>query len=107
MILEMTDCETKFLQMKKIAMLRCKNKCTKKHYVVFNHKALQAKLSQLKSSVSVGLMQEGFDDMFDDNAPEQTVQLVQVGNSAYQEPIANKTEFVIPPVPRTEVPGNP
>jgi hypothetical protein len=45
MILKMTDCETKFLQMKKLIMLRCKNECTKKNMVSFNHKDLQEKLS--------------------------------------------------------------
>ena len=42
MILEMTDCETKkLLQMKKMMMLKCKNQCTKKHYLRFNHVGLQ------------------------------------------------------------------
>merc|ERR1719160_340754 len=43
--------------------------------------------------------------MFDDNAPVESVQLVQVGDSAYQVP--NKTKFENPPVPQTKVPGNP
>merc|ERR1719515_360253 len=49
MILKMTDCETKFLQMKKLIMLRCKNECTKRHEVSFNHKDLQDNIKQLKS----------------------------------------------------------
>merc|ERR1719324_2334028 len=49
MILKMTDCETKFLQMNKFVMLRCENECTKKHTVSFNHKDLQKEMVQLKS----------------------------------------------------------
>jgi hypothetical protein len=107
MILKMTDCETKFLQMKKLIMLRCKNECTKKNEVSFNHKDLQDSVKQLKSAFSVELLQNGFDDMFDDNAPVLPTQLVQVDGSDYQEPIANKTQFNNPPVPVTKVPGNP
>merc|ERR1719428_23867 len=58
MILKMTDCETKFVQMnKKFMMLRCENQCTKEHYVRFNHKDLQQKVTQLKSAAAVGLIQ--------------------------------------------------
>merc|ERR1719181_2238656 len=49
MILEMSDCDAKLLQQKKLAMLRCKNECTNKHTIIFNHKELQNKVSQLKS----------------------------------------------------------
>merc|ERR1719207_148286 len=52
MILKMTDCETKLLQMNKFAMLRCKNQCTKKDTVSFNHKDLQQKVRQLQSPKS-------------------------------------------------------
>merc|ERR1719329_915070 len=39
MILKMTDCDSKFVQMnKKFMMLRCENQCTKEHYVRFNVK---------------------------------------------------------------------
>merc|ERR1719421_617343 len=107
MILKMTDCETKFLQMKKLIMLRCKNECTKKNVVSFNHKDLQDNIKQLRSSLSVGLLQDGFDDMFDDHSPIQSVQLMQVDSSGYQEPMVNKTEFNNPPVPKTPVPTNP
>merc|ERR1740127_139837 len=78
MILKMTDCETKFLQMKKLVMLRCRNECSKKNYVSFNHRDLQKLVKQLKSQVSLGLMQETFGDMFDDHAPLQSVQLLQM-----------------------------
>merc|ERR1719199_2368790 len=49
MILEMSDCDAKFLQMKKLAMLKCEDQCTNKTYVSFNHKGLQNQVAQLKS----------------------------------------------------------
>merc|ERR1719487_1973062 len=107
MILEMTDCEAKFVQMEKFAMLRCQNECTKKNHVSFNHKSLQQKVSELQSPVSLGLLQDSFDDMFDDNAPLETVSLMQADTSGYQEPLVNKTKFNNPPIPKTKVPGNP
>merc|ERR1719253_2480669 len=45
--------------------------------------------------------------MFDTNAPIESVQLMQVDNSGYQEPLVNKTKFNNPPIPKTKVPGNP
>jgi len=128
MILKMTDCDAKLLQMKKLVMLRCKDKCTKKDHVHFNHKSLEQKLSQLQSPVALGLVQDSFNDMFDDNAPIQSVQLMQVDDDGFQEPemkegegmgeemegmgegmgeMQNKTKFANPPVPRTKVPSNP
>jgi len=107
MILKMTDCDAKLVQMKKMVMLRCKNECTKKNYVSFNHQALQQQVSQLQSPVSLGLLQDSFDDMFDDNAPMKSVQLMQADSEGYQEPMRNKTKFANPPVPRTKVPSNP
>jgi len=41
MILKMTDCDSKLVQMKKMVMLKCKNECTKKNDVSFNHQGLQ------------------------------------------------------------------
>merc|ERR1719487_3088536 len=83
MILKMTDCEAKFVQMNKLAMLRCQNECTKKHTVSFNHRDLQDKLRLLRSPVSLDLIQDSFDDMFDGNENEQWTQLMQVDNSGY------------------------
>jgi hypothetical protein len=107
MILKMTDCETKLLQMKKLIMLRCHNECTKKRYVSFNHKELQEKVLQLRAPESLDLLQTSFSDMFDKRAPIQSVQLMQVDSAGFQEPMVNKTEFNNPPVPVTKVPGNP
>merc|ERR1719183_1840940 len=117
MILKMTDCETKFVQMnKKFMMLRCENQCTKKHYVRFNHQDLQQKVTQLKSSTAVGLVQEGFEDFFDEETKTHSVALLQADSAGFQEPeiqggdepmFPNKTKFNNPPVPKTQVPGNP
>merc|ERR1712178_482999 len=71
MILEMSDCDAKFLQYKKLAMLRCKDQCTNSSYVTFNHKSLQDRLSQLKSPASQKLMNDGFAEMFDDADSEE------------------------------------
>merc|ERR1719409_2466112 len=51
MILEMTDCEKKLLQMRKFALLHCHDECTNKDFVKFEHDGLQKKVSQLQSSV--------------------------------------------------------
>jgi len=75
--------------------------------VSFNHKPLQDQVSQLQSPVTLGLLQKGFDDMFDHNAPVESVSLMQADNAGFQEPLVNKTKFNNPPVPRTAVPGNP
>merc|ERR1719217_931759 len=107
MILKMTDCETKFVQMKKFVMLRCQNQCNKKNYVSFNHKSLQQKVSELQSPLSLDLLQDSFDDMFDDSAPHDIVQFMQEDDDGYQEPMVNKTKFNNPPIPKTKVPGNP
>merc|ERR1719310_814040 len=47
MILEMTDCDKSFFQMKKLSLLHCRDPCTKKAFISFNHKGLQQKVSQL------------------------------------------------------------
>merc|ERR1719446_1407940 len=60
MILEMTDCEKKLLQMKNFAFLHCKDECTHRSFVQFNHDGLQKKVSQLQSSLSHDLMQDSF-----------------------------------------------
>jgi len=118
MILEMSDCDKKFLQMNKLAMLKCKDECTGKSSVSFNHKSLQNQVAQLKSEGTQDLMSETFADMFADD-DDSSVELVQVPGSEYMEPVThtlpvvnmighpNKTKFNNPPVPRTLVPSNP
>jgi len=105
MILEMTDCEKKLLQMKSFALLHCKDKCTHKTFIQFNHKGLQDKVDKLKGVTSLGLMRSTFNDLFDGIEGLESIELVQTGRR--QMPIANKTQFNNPPVPRTEVPANP
>merc|ERR1719221_1612000 len=41
MILEMTDCDKTFLQTKRVALLHCRDPCTRKMFVAFNHNELQ------------------------------------------------------------------
>merc|ERR1719305_174594 len=106
MILEMTDCEKKLIQMKSFALLHCKDRCTKKSFVQFNHKGLQDKIQKLQSKTANELMHDTFADLFEGlEGLEESVALMQFGSK--QTPIANKTEFNNPPVPRTEVPANP
>mmetsp|Transcript_5001 Transcript_5001/g.8125 ORF Transcript_5001/g.8125 Transcript_5001/m.8125 type:complete len:890 (+) Transcript_5001:53-2722(+) len=116
MILKMTDCETQFVQMEKMAMLRCRNNCTKTSYVVFNQTKLQKQVSSLQSSAAKVLLGDSFADMFDDAGPEVTIDFAQVDGSFFQQvatttpsPLAepNLTKFNNPPIPRTQVPGNP
>merc|ERR1719171_463581 len=48
-ILEMTDCEKAFIQTANgFRLMKCKDACTKKSFVKFNHKELQQKVSQLQ-----------------------------------------------------------
>merc|ERR1719498_400843 len=57
-ILKLTDCkESMFAQIKQLALLRCKDPCTKKSFVTFNHDALKKQLSQLQSSSSLKMIE--------------------------------------------------
>jgi len=133
MILEMTDCDKKLLQMQKLAMLRCKDECSGKEFVSFNHQSLQKQLDQMKSPGSKDFMAETFSDMFDDDdegeVDEDAVEFVQVQGSEYMDAVVNnsasevdakpkkkvkkvpketkKIKFKNPPIPRTKVPANP
>merc|ERR1719409_1530805 len=105
MILEMTDCEKKLLQMEQFALLHCTDQCTQKSFIEFNHDGLQKKVNQLQSSLSHDLMQESFADLFKGIEGLESVELLQTGD--HQMPLINKTTFNNPPVPKTKVPGNP
>jgi len=107
MILKMTDCETKLLQTSKLTMLHCKDACTGKTFVKFNHKGLQHQVDQLTSSHSQGLLKTTVQDLFEGCESMEGVEFVQVAGSDYQQPVVNKTQFNNPPLPRTAVPGNP
>merc|ERR1719355_45736 len=56
------------------------------------------KVKQLKSAFASELMATSFEDMFAG---------IQALETTEQMPVVNKTQFNNPPVPRTEVPGNP
>merc|ERR1711865_655318 len=105
MILEMTDCEKKLLQMKSFALLHCTDQCTKKSFIEFNHDGLQKKVAQLQSSLSHDLMENTFADLFEGLESLQSTEFVQL--DSHQHQIPNKTQFSNPPMPRTQVPSNP
>jgi hypothetical protein len=128
MILQMSDCDAKLLvQTQKLAMLKCKNQCTKKETVSFNHNQLQGQVDLLKSPESKQMLSDSFADMFDDGDEVDGAEFVQVNGSAYKQlpsdaegngelgelppmelpGMKKKTEFNNPPVPRTKVPSNP
>jgi hypothetical protein len=108
-ILEMTDCEKQsFLQRQKLALMRCEESCSKngnsgstnKTFVTFSDEELRKKVSQLQSSVSHGLLQNSFADLFEGLESLESAEVKQT-------PLVNKTEFNNPPVPVTKVPGKP
>jgi len=105
MILEMTDCDKKLVQMEKFALLHCTDQCTKKSFIEFNHEGLQQKINKLQSSLSHDLVLDSFKDLFEGIESLKSVELTQT--SAQQSPVTNKTTFNNPPVPKTPVPGNP
>jgi len=105
MILEMTDCDKKFMQIQKIALLHCTDECTKKSFIEFNHDGLQQKINKLQSSLSHELMQDTFKDLFEGIKSLESTEFLQT--DAQIAPLINKTKFSNPPIPRTKVPGNP
>jgi len=112
MILEMTDCEKKLLQMEKFALLHCTDPCTKKSFIEFNHDGLQKKVGRLQSSLSHDLMQSTFADLFEGLEGLGSMEFVQLDSPnktkfVQYHQIPNKTKFANPPVPRTQVPSNP
>lgn len=102
-ILKMTDCKT-FVQTE-LALLHCEDPCSKKHFITFNHDGLKQKVSKLQSSLSKGLMQDTFKDLYETREPGRFANLLET--DARQMPFVNKTDFNNPPVPRTSVPRNP
>jgi hypothetical protein len=105
MILEMTDCDKKLIQMEKLALLHCTDECTKKSFIEFNNDALQQKISKMQSTLSHELMHDTFKDLFE--GIESLESTVFLETASQITPVINKTKFSNPPVPRTKVPGNP
>jgi hypothetical protein len=99
-ILEMTDCDSSFVQMNNLEVLECKDPCTQKTFFTFNQEALQKKMSALQSS-SRDLVHESLNTLFDGITGLKLVQYEEE-----QLPI-NKSRWNMHPVPRTEVPANP
>jgi len=107
MILEMTDCDKKFIQEEELALLDCKDPCTNKTFITFNHDSLKQKVSQLQSSVGKNLVQDTFKDMIDGIEEVDSLDFFQVHASKKALQPINKTKFNNPPLPQTEVPMNP
>merc|ERR1719446_267086 len=101
-ILTMTDCDAKsFVQSSEYAVLRCEDPCTKKSFITFEDHKLKRKMSQLQSTASNKLVQETFGDLF------AGVESLESSVGMNPDLVINKTKFNNPPVPRTQVPGNP
>merc|ERR1719498_1136663 len=101
MILEMTDCEKKLIQMEHMSLLHCTDECTKKSFIEFNHDGLQKKINKLQSSLSQELMQDTFKDLFTGIESLEATEFLQMNSQ--QTPFVNKTKFNNPPVPKTKV----
>jgi len=104
-ILKMTDCKSTFVQMEKLSLRHCQDPCTKKSFIMFSQDGLEKKVSKLQSSLSHGLMQDTFKDLFQGIESINSLSLMQL--DAQQTPFANKTNFSNPPIPRTMIPRDP
>jgi hypothetical protein len=104
-ILKMTDCSKSFVQAKTISLLHCTDPCTKKSFVEFKDEGLKKQISRLKASASLKLVKDTFADLYSGVEAMQATEFLEL--DAHVEPIVNKTKFNNPPVPRTQVPGNP
>merc|ERR1719454_1583267 len=51
-ILKMTDYESKLLAQRRIGLMHCKDNCTHKSFIMFDHDGLQTAVNKLKSKVS-------------------------------------------------------
>jgi Mg-chelatase subunit ChlD len=89
-IIEMTDCHEKAL----LQLLHCQSNCTDSKFVAVDHEDVQKHLSQLKSSVAIGLVQQSFADLANENTQSSEVP-------------SNMTLNSKDPVPRTQVPDSP
>jgi len=138
MILKMSDCDAKgLIQTGKLAMLHCKNQCTNKTAVTFNHNQLQSELNKVQTPGAKDMITNALSEMFDADEPASAfMQMVPVAGSDYalvqqlqgpDEMEGNgelsgdmdemmggelsgdmpKMPFNRPPVPRTKVPSNP
>jgi len=104
-ILKMTDCDKELIQIKKLSLLHCQDPCTKKSFITFNHDGLKQKVSQLQSTLSHGLMQDTFKDLFEGIQSIKSIGVTEL--DAHQSPFVNKTQFKNPPLIETVVPHNP
>jgi len=106
-ILQMTDCDKRFVQMEELALLNCKDPCSNKTFITFNHDSLKQKVSQLQSAVGKSLMQDTFQDLVEGIESVDSMDFLQIHSAHSKVSNPNKTKFANPPLPRTEVPVNP
>jgi len=104
-ILKMTDCDKVFVQTEKLSLRHCQDPCTKKSFIEFSHDGLEKKVNELQSSLSHGLMQDTFKDLFQGIESINSLSFMQL--DAQRTPVVTKTNFSNPPVPRTMIPGDP
>jgi len=67
MILKMSDCDAKLMQINKVALMHCENQCTNKKWVEFDHEDLQKEVNQIKSPATQELMASTFADLFNED----------------------------------------
>jgi len=103
-ILEMTDCKTALVQTEQLSLLHCQDPCTKKSFINFNHAGLEQKVNQLQSSLSHGLMQDTFKDLFEGISSIRQAVDATTPVPTTPFPLVNISN---PPVPMTLVPSNP
>jgi len=115
MILKMSDCDAKLMQINKVAILHCEDSCTKKQFVEFDHADLQKEVGQLKLQSTKDMITSTFADLFnkDDDGEAELIQqdadpeLEPMDDMPKDAPKNKKTKFNNKPMPVTKVPANP
>jgi len=102
-ILKMTECgEQAFLQ-GDVGLMKCKDECTKRSFISFQHEGLRKQMDKLKSSLSGKLSHEVMSDLFNG---VKGIRMLEHREEP-KESAGPNTTMAEPPVPRTEVPKNP
>jgi hypothetical protein len=96
-ILQMTQCSS-LLQ---LDLLHCEDKCNKQRFVSVDHEGLQGHLAKLKSSVAIGLVQQGLSELSASGSDMGGMDELD----SEDDPTQNAT--ILKPVSRTVVPDSP
>merc|ERR1719326_1277376 len=91
MILKMSDCDAKLIQTEKLMMLRCKDQCTNKRFVTFDHDTLSKQVKQLQSPSAQDLLSSTFADLFSHDDDENDEDGVD-GSLLQQDPVEGDKE---------------